>query len=67
MRGDIFFMATSSITHNFVLSDKESVERFINAIELAELDKANSRPSHVSHGRLLTDRKEIIKLMNKRK
>lgn len=29
-------MATSSITHNFVLSDRESAESFIHAIESAE-------------------------------
>ena len=29
-------MATSSITHNFVLSDKKSIEGFIRAIEEAE-------------------------------
>ena len=32
-------MATSSITHNFVLSDRESVERFIEAVELSEHDE----------------------------
>lgn len=29
-------METSSITHNFVLSDRESTEEFIHAIESAE-------------------------------
>ena len=55
-------MATSSITHNFVLSDRDSVERFIEAIELSERDEP--RP-HITHGRLLTDRREILELMSK--
>ena len=58
-------MATSSITHNFVLSDRESAEGFIRAIEEAERDKAKCRVSNISYGRLLTDRKEIIELMSK--
>ena len=60
-------MATSSITHNFVLSDKKSIEGFIHAIEEAERDKQQRHVSDISYGRLLTDRKEIIELMRKRK
>ena len=60
-------MATSSITHNFVLSDKKSIEGFIHAIEEAERDKQQRHMSDISYGRLLTDRKEIIELMRKRK
>lgn len=60
-------MATSSITHNFVLSDKKSIEGFIRAIEEAERDKQQRHVSDISYGRLLTDRKEIIELMRKRK
>ena len=58
----MIFLATSSITHNFVLSDRESIERFINAVELSEL--CESKP-HLVHGRLLTDKKEIFELMSK--
>ena len=58
-------MATSSITHNFVLSDRESAEGFIRAIEEAERDKVQRSTSNISYGRLLTDRKEIIELMSK--
>ena len=58
-------MATSSITHNFVLTEKESIERFIQAIEEAERDKEQREVSSVSYGRLLTDSKEIIELMSK--
>ena len=60
-------VATSSITHNFVLSDKKSIEGFIHAIEEAERDKQQRHVSDISYGRLLTDRKEIIELMRKRK
>lgn len=33
-------MATSSITRNFIISGKEQVEKFVNAIE----ESANNRP-----------------------
>ena len=56
-------MATSSITHNFVLSDRKSVEGFIRAIEEAEKDRPITRPLQ---GRLLTDSSEIVNLMARR-
>ena len=56
-------MATSSITHNFVLSDRESVEGFIRALEEAEKDRLIARPLQ---GRLLTDSSEIVNLMARR-
>ena len=37
-------MATSSITKNFVISGKEQVEMFVNAIE----ESAKNRPIHIS-------------------
>ena len=36
-------MATSSITKNFVISGKDQVENFINAIE----ESAKNRPIHI--------------------
>ncbi len=36
-------MATSSITKNFVVSGKEQVEMFVNAIE----ESAKNRPAHI--------------------
>lgn len=57
-------MATSSITHNFVISSPESVERFITAIEEAEFDRT---PKQTLPGRQLTDSNEILALMAKRK
>ncbi len=57
-------MATSSITKNFVISGKEQVEMFINAIE----ESANNPtpPVNVS-ATFLTDPKDIAKFMEKRK
>ncbi len=57
-------MATSSITHNFVLSDRESIECFIRAIEEAEQDRHIARPLQ---GRLLTDSNEIVYPHGKKK
>ncbi len=45
-------MTTSSITHNFVISNPESVQRFISAIEESEKDRSPKRPLP---GRELTD------------
>lgn len=57
-------MATSSITHNFVISSPESVKRFVTAIEEAEFDRT---PRQTLPGRQLTDPNEILALMAKRK
>ena len=56
-------MATSSITHNCVLSDRESVEGFIRAIEEAEKDRPVAKPLQ---GRLLSDSNKIVSLMARR-
>ena len=57
-------MATSSITHNFVVSDPNSIKRFAAAIDEAEHDRT---PKQILPGRQLTDPKEILALMAKRK
>ncbi len=57
-------MATSSITHNFVLSDPKNVNRFVEAIDEADRDRA---PKRTLPARLLTDPQEILDLMSKRK
>lgn len=57
-------MATSSITHNFVVSSPDSVERFVTALDQAEQDRI---PNQVLPGRQLTDSKEILTLMSKRR
>ena len=57
-------MATSSITHNFVVSNPKSVKRFVAAIDEADRDRT---PKQTLPGRQLTDPKEILALMAKRK
>ena len=58
------YMATSSITKNFVISGQKQVEMFVDAIEAS----ANNRPIRIPvAARELTDTDDIIKLMKKRK
>lgn len=57
-------MDTSSITHNFVVSTPDSVERFVTALDKAEQDRI---PNQILPGRQLTDSKEILALMSKRR
>lgn len=58
------YMATSSITKNFVISGQKQVETFVDAIEAS----ANNRPIRIPvAARELTDTDDIIKLMEKRK
>lgn len=57
-------MATSSVTHNFVISDPESMKRFVAAIDEADRDRT---PKQTLPGRQLTDPQEILALMSKRK
>ena len=55
-------MATSSITKNFVISGKEQVEMFVNAIE----ESARNRPVHMPvAAREITDEAELVELMTK--
>lgn len=57
-------MATSSITRNFVITGKDKVEAFANALE----ESANAYvPSRKVSARQLTDPKEIMDLMMKTK
>ena len=57
-------MATSSITHNFVISNPNSVKHFIAAIDKADRDRT---PKQTLPGRQLTNPQEILSLMSKRK
>ena len=57
-------MATSSITKNFIISGKDKVEAFADAIEAAANDKT---PVQKVNARFLTNSKEIIEFMKKRK
>ena len=57
-------MASSSITHNFVISNPDSVKRFVEAIDEADRDRT---PKQTLPGRQLTNPQEILALMAKRK
>ena len=57
-------MATSCITHNFVVSNPNSVKRFVAAIDEADRDRT---PKQTLPGRQLTNPQEILALMSKRK
>lgn len=57
-------MSTSSITHNFIISNPNSVERFVKAIDEAVRDRT---PKQKLPGRQLTDPQEILALMERRK
>ena len=57
-------MPTSSITRNFVITGKDKVKAFVNALE--ESAKANVPLREVS-ARQLTDPKEIKALMMKKR
>ncbi|MCI8694423.1 MAG: hypothetical protein HFH91_17280 [Lachnospiraceae bacterium] len=57
-------MATSSITKNFVISGKEQVELFVNALE----ESARNRPVHIPvDAREITDEAELVEFMRMRK
>ena len=57
-------MATSSITHNFVISNPNSVKLFIATIDEADRDRT---PKQTLPGCQLTNPQEILALMSKRK
>ncbi|MCM1048051.1 MAG: hypothetical protein NC433_06475 [Clostridiales bacterium] len=57
-------MATSSITKNFVISGKEQVEMFVNAIE----ESAKNRPDHIPvSAREIKGETELREMMKLRK
>lgn len=57
------FMATSSITKNFVISGKKQVEMFADAIEESANDQTSMEKVDAT---FLTDSKDIAEFMNKR-
>ena len=61
---EVFIMATSSITKNFVISGQKQVEMFADAIEASANNP--TPPINVS-ATFLTDPKDIAKFMEKRK
>jgi hypothetical protein len=58
------YMATSSITKNFIISGKEQVEMFADAIEASANDRTPRVPINVTY---LQGADEVIKFMEKRK
>ena len=57
-------MATSSITKNFVISGREQVEMFVDAIE----ESAKNRPVHTPVAASeITDESELVEFMRMRK
>lgn len=54
-------MAASSITHNFVISNPNSVKHFIAAIDEADRDRT---PKQTLPGRQLTNPQEILSLIH---
>lgn len=57
-------MATSSITHDFFIDDKNAVERFAHAIEKLEEQREKAPKPSVTH-RHMTDPKEIQMFFHK--
>ena len=55
-------MATSSITKNFVISGKEQVEMFVNAIEESARNRPVPIPVAASE---ITDEAELVEFMEK--
>lgn len=61
---EVFLIATSSIAKNFVISGKEQVEMFINAIE----ESAKNRPKRILVAASeITDEAELLEFMRMRK
>ena len=58
------FMATSSITKNFIISGQKQVEMFADAIEASANDRTPRVPINVTY---LQGADDIIKFMEKRK
>lgn len=58
------YMATSSITKNFVIAGQKQVEKFADAIEASANDRTPRVPINVTY---LQGADEIIKFMEKRK
>ncbi|MBT9696705.1 hypothetical protein GPK53_12340 [[Eubacterium] rectale] len=59
----MLYTVSKSITHNFVISNPNSVKFFIAAIDEADRDR---KPKQTLPGRQLTNPQEILSLMSKR-
>ena len=58
------YMATSSITKNFIISGEKQVEMFADAVEASANDRTPRVPINVTY---LQGTDEILKFMEKRK
>lgn len=58
------YMATSSITKNFIISSEKQVEMFADAVEASANDRTPRVPINVTY---LQGTDEILKFMEKRK
>jgi hypothetical protein len=47
-KGGACVMATSSITHNFVINDTQSAERFAEALDNPKYEKTNINVEYIS-------------------
>ncbi|MCD8068379.1 MAG: hypothetical protein LUE87_05745 [Lachnospiraceae bacterium] len=57
-------MATSSIKKNFVISGKEQVEMFINALEASEQER-DKAPRVSANYRMINNEADLVKIMEK--
>lgn len=55
-------MATSSLTHNFVISDPDAAERFVAALEASEPYRTPIRAARINE---ITDPEQIYTILNK--
>ena len=60
----VFCMATSSITHNFIISNPVEAERYANALEEAENNKIDLKPTM---GTAFAKTEDILEILKKRK
>ena len=58
-------MATSSITHNFIISGQENVERFLDAIEESYQESLHRKPEKKLNFRVL-EGEEAIEFIKER-
>lgn len=59
-------MATSSITHNFVITDPEAIERFANAVEESYQESLVAKPKKDYKITLVRDHDEFVRFMERR-
>lgn len=63
--GEVLNLATSSITHNFIISDEEAIGRFIRAIEESEMERETHKETHSGNVKLAVSEQENLALTEK--